>query len=121
MFSCAASTVKMTAQEITPCLEEMLSTEIRESGTGNGNSATEALVGAISAAMDKIRAVISVRFPNKQFEYSVVTKSTASGEEIELETALGEPNICDQNIECSDDGTNCTATILLSLNIAAWQ
>lgn len=120
LFICATSIVSAYAQEITPCSEEQLSTELREVGTGKGESAFEALTAAMNNAMKKIKSIVAVQFPTKKLEYSVLSKSTPEGEEIELETTLGQPTVCHEEIECADDGTQCKATIVLNLDISNW-
>ncbi len=113
-------TTKTIAQDIVPCIYEKLDTELREMGTGTGESAFEALTAAINNAMKKIKLNVATQFPEKKLEYSILSKSTTEGEEIELETTLGQPTICNQEIECADDGTNCTATIVINFDISNW-
>lgn len=108
------------AQDITPCADEKLNTELREIGTGTGESAFEALTAAMNNAMRKIKSNVAVQFPEKKLEYSIMSKSTPEGEEIELETTLGQPTICKQEIECQENGANCTVTVVLSFDIAEW-
>jgi len=108
------------AQDITPCADEKLNTELREIGTGTGESAFEALTAAMNNAMRKIKSNVAVQFPEKKLEYSIMSKSTPEGEEIELETTLGQPTICKQEIECQENGANCMVTVVLSFDIAEW-
>lgn len=120
IIACGMATTKVSAQEIEPCPENVSGTELREFGTGKGESAFEALTAAMNNAMKKIKVDVAERFPHKKIEYSVLSKSTSEGEEIELETTLGQPNICQQEIECADDGSNCSASITLSFDITEW-
>lgn len=115
-----ATMLNISAQEVKPCFETTSSTELRELGTGKGESAFEALTAAMNNAMRKIKADVEEQFPNKKFDYSVLSKSTSDGEEIELETTLGQPSVCQQEIECQENSTKCTATIVLSFDIAEW-
>ena len=117
---CGMAIMKASAQELAPCSETVSSAELRENGIGKGESAFEALTAAMNNAMKKIKANITKLFPDKKLEYSVLSKSTPDGEEIELETTLGQPNVCQQEIECSDDGSNCSASITLSFDISNW-
>ena len=110
----------LSAQDITPCAGEKLNTELRETGTGAGESAFEALTAAMNNAMKKIKSDVAAQFPEKKLEYSILSKSTSDGEEIELETTLGQPTVCNQEIECQENGTNCTVTVVLSFDIAEW-
>lgn len=71
-------------------------------------------------AMKKIKSKVAAQFPEKKLEYSILSKSTPDGEEIELETTLGQPTVCKQEIECADDGVKCTATIVLNFDITNW-
>ena len=111
---------KTISQNIAPCIEEKLDTELRETGTGTGESAFEALTAAMNNAMKKIKSNVAAQFPEKQLEYSILSKSTPEGEEIELETTLGQPTVCNEEIECADDGTKCSATIVLNFDISKW-
>lgn len=108
------------AQDVAPCASEKLGTELRETGIGTGESAFEALTAAMNNAMKKIKSNVAAQFPEKKLEYSILSKSTPEGEEIELETTLGQPTVCNQEIECQENGTNCTVTVVLSFDIAEW-
>lgn len=119
LMAFATLCAKISAQEITPCSEQ-LSTEIRKEGTGSGSNAFEALTNAVNNAMSNVKADITVMFPGKNFEYSILSKHTAEGEEIELETTLGQPNICHEEINC-DSSENCKVTIVLNFDISVWQ
>jgi len=119
-LTCGMIAMKASAQETVPCPEDVSSTELRGYGEGKGESAFEALTAAMNNAMKKIKADVKERFPDKKLEYSVLSKSTPDGEEIELETTLGQPNVCRQEIGCFDDGSNCTAYITLSFDITEW-
>lgn len=107
------------AQEMAPCSEEQLSTEIRAKGVGYGETAFEALTNAVSNAMSKVKANVATMFPGKNFEYSFLSKSSSEGEQVELETTLGQPSICHEEIDCKE--TQCTVTIVLNFDISAWQ
>ncbi len=77
------------AQDVMPCTDEIRNTELRETGKGIGESAFEALTAAMNNAMKKINSNVTAQFPEKKLEYSILSKSTPEGEEIELETTLG--------------------------------
>lgn len=119
-LTCGMMALNALAQEAAPCPENVLSTELRGHGEGKGESAFEALTAAMNNAMKKIKAEVAERFPDKKLEYSILSKSTSNGEEIELETTLGQPNVCRQEIGCFDDGSNCKAYITLSFDITEW-
>lgn len=108
------------AHDVPPCSDEKLNTELRETGIGTGESALEALTAAMNNAMKKIKSNVAAQFPEKKLEYSILSKSTPEGEEIELETTLGQPTVCNQEIECQENGVNCTVTVVLSFDIAEW-
>lgn len=108
------------AQDVLPCIDEIRNTEFRETGKGIGESAFEALTAAMNNAMKKINSNVTAQFPEKKLEYSILSKSTPEGEEIELETTLGQPTICSQEIECQENGTNCTVIVVLSFDIEEW-
>ena len=110
----------LAAQDLIPCADEKLCTELRETGMGTGESAFEALTAAMNNAMKKIKSNVAAQFPEKKLEYSILSKSTPDGEEIELETTLGQPSVCQQEIECQENGTNCTVIVVLSFDIAEW-
>lgn len=119
VFTCVAICANAIAQEITPCSDEPLNTEIRATGTGQGETAFEALTNAVNNAMTKVKANVATMFPNKKIEYSFLSKSTADGEQVELETTIGQPSICQEEIDCKE--TQCTVTIVLNFDISAWQ
>lgn len=110
--------VKIQAQDITPCAEP-LNTEIRATGIGHGETAFEALTNAVNKAMSKVKANVETMFPGKNFEYSFLSKSSSEGEQVELETTLGQPSICKEDIECEE--TQCTVTLVLNFDISDWQ
>lgn len=120
LIAIIAISASISAQEILPCSEEKSVSELRATGTGSGNTAFEALTNAVTNAMTQIKVNVSTLFPNKRFEYSVLSKYTAEGEEIELETTLGQPNICDEQIECADDGKDCKAIIVINFDASEW-
>ena len=120
LIAIIAISASISAQEILPCSEEKSVSELRATGTGSGNTAFEALTNAVTNAMTQIKVNVSTLFPNKRFEYSVLSKYTAEGEEIELETTLGQPNICDEKIECDDNGKNCNAAITINFDATEW-
>ena len=110
---------KIQAQDIAPCSDEQLSTEIRAIGIGHGETAFEALTNAVSNAMSKVKANMTTMFPGRNFEYSFLSKSSTEGEQVELETTLGQPSICHEEIDCKE--AQCTVTIVLNFDISAWQ
>lgn len=118
----AFCTVGVFAQNERPCFADAYDTdtELREFGMGKGETAFEALTAAMNNAMKKIKSNVAAQFPEKKLEYSILSKSTSDGEEIELETTLGQPSVCQQEIECQENGTNCTVIVVLSFDIAEW-
>lgn len=83
------------AKDDMPCMTEAQDTDtsIRAYGAGKGETAFEALNAAVANAMSKLKPRCAKLFPDRKFEYSISAKSTADGEEIELDTTIGEPSI----------------------------
>ena len=97
IFICLLCMMSMSffAQETLPCVAESFDTEkeMREIGVGKGENAFAATLNAVSYALANIKTRIERTYPEYQFIYETAGTSTAEGEQIEIETTFGQPNI----------------------------
>jgi hypothetical protein len=68
-------------------------TEMRELGIGRGETILEATTGAVSNALGRMKKRIQQEFPHILFKYETKSVSTEDGEQVEIETTIGQPNI----------------------------
>lgn len=83
------------AQEVLPCLMESVDTptELREFGVGKGETILESTIGAVSNALGKMKKRLKTYSPSVQFTYETKAVSAEEGEQVEVETTFGQPNI----------------------------
>ena len=84
----------LTQDEI-PCAGLVVDTdtELRELGIGHGETILEATTGAVSNALGRLKKRILQELPHMLFKYETKSVSTDEGEQVEIETTIGQPNI----------------------------
>lgn len=104
------------AQELTPCQDVAHDTdkEVRELGTGNGETAFGALTEAVKDAMQKLRPRFKQLYPERDFEYSLTIDKSEGN--IELDTSIGRPEIvCN---EVTEDSGQFKAYVVISFEVS---
>lgn len=87
--------IAIAQEEVLPCITESFDTneEMREIGVGKGETSFSATLNAVSYSLSNIKTRLQKTYPDNNFIYSITTTSTSVGEQIEIETTIGQPNI----------------------------
>lgn len=110
------------ALDQSPCRSECVDTEteMRESGIGRGETILEATLGAVSNALGRVKKRIEQTYPDSEFTYIATATSSPDGEQIEVETTLGQPNIiCNEIHTLAED--SIVVYIALSIDISTFN
>ena len=103
------------AQESTPCQDVAHDTniEVRELGTGKGETAFSALTEAVKDAMQKLRPRFKQLHPGRDFEYSLTIDKSEGN--IELDTSIGRPEIVCNDV--AEDSGQFKAYVVISFEV----
>ena len=106
------------AQEEIPCasLVADTETEMRELGVGRGETILEATTGAVSNALGRIKNRLKQTNQELVFTYETKALSTEGGEQVEIETTLGQPNIICNEVQMPTEDS-FIVYLALSINL----
>ncbi len=116
---CEFAMTNCIAQEDIPCasLVADTETEMRELGVGRGESILEATTGAVSNALGRMKKRLKQTAPELTFTYETKGVSSEDGEQVEVETTLGQPNIICNEVQMPSEDS-FIVYIVLSINIS---
>ena len=107
------------AQEEIPCANLVADTEaeMRELGVGRGETILEATTGAVSNALGRMKKRLKQTNPALVFTYETKAVSKEEGEQVEVETTLGQPNIICNEVQMPEE-SSFVVYIVLSINVS---
>ena len=116
---CEFAMTDCIAQEDIPCASFVADTEteMHELGTGRGETILEATTGAVSNALGRMKKRLKQTNPELVFTYETKAVSTEEGEQVEVETTLGQPNIICNEVQMPEE-SSFVVYIVLSINVS---
>lgn len=116
---CGITLTDSIAQELIPCANFVAGTEteMHELGVGRGETILEATIGAVSNALGHMKKRLKQTNPELFFTYETKAVSTEEGEQVEVETTLGQPNIICNEVQMLEE-SSFVVYIVLSINVS---
>lgn len=117
-----AMPIGMIAQPMVPCSSEAKDTEqeMRVLGVGAGETVYDATFSAVSDALQQIKTRLEEREPSVEFDYNITKSFSTQGEQLEIDTPLGQPNVVCNEIQQPDEG-GFVVYLVLSMEMQAWD
>lgn len=122
IFLLMAIPIGMIAQSIVPCSSEANDTdrEMRVLGVGAGETVYDATYSAVSDALQQVKTRLAETNPNVDFDYNITKGSSEQGEQLEIDTPLGQPNIVCNEIQQTKEG-GFVVYLVLSIEMQTWS